>query len=449
MKHSAVTSQDNSQKKLSSFTNPPSRKASGDKGENMTGYLGSDPVDAKFPTERGRNAKILRLHASPHQAVIYATGAGTGIVDLLWQVPGSSATILDAQIPYDPGATQDALGHTPKHYCSMEVAVEFASAAYARAQELASRRGEFHRPVIGLGMTAAVASETHRHRGDRVFVAVRTADEIAVAYVVFPHKLSRKEQGKICDLIGVNMIMWAYGDDKSQEALEFRQICMWRCRIESGHFKVMRWRPDRYTFHPSVLKVPVLNPDTLFEKPFITKDGACQHAEGLDPKTDVLFFMSANPLHFGHEMVAKQMTNVFGKRVIMAVTASHPDKGTVSNEELIQRTRQFWWKWPVLLSRDPGLFIDKARLYPRFDMMIGADAMMGILNPKYYGGYDELVNVLAEFRKLGTTFYVAGREVDGVWRHQANISIPEGYRDLFMPVQGRWDISSTQMRSPS
>ncbi len=44
---------------------------------------------------------VRALHESPSQLVIAATGVGAGIQNILWSVPGSSATILDAILPYD------------------------------------------------------------------------------------------------------------------------------------------------------------------------------------------------------------------------------------------------------------------------------------------------------------------------------------------------------------
>ena len=54
---------------------------------------------------------------------------------------------------------------------------------------------------------------------------------------------------------------------------------------------------------------------------------------------------------------------------------------------------------------------------------------------------DELAT---EFRKLKTHFYVAPRVVDGQLLHRDVIEHP---RDLTSPLQGRWDVSSSQIRA--
>lgn len=408
-----------------------------------------EPTVFRLPSEGGTLRKIAALHESPYKVVIACTGAGTGVANLLWQAPGSSQTLLEEIVPYSRYALQDLIGVEPEKYCSEKTAIMMATAAYMRAQELVVRDGRMGDPVIGLGMTAAVASHDHRRGGDRVHAVVRAKDVIASVEIQFPKTLNREAQGKLCDLIGFNLIAWAAGDDRSQEALEKRQICLWRCGIESFHLEMMQWRFFRYTLHPAFIEPPELDVPNLFKFPLIWEDGRQPGvSDDLDPEKHLLFFTSANPLHHGHELVARQAERTFKKRVVMAITQRHPDKGVIPSSELARRAKQCYWSWPVLLSNDRGLYVDKALRYPGMGMLIGADAMMGILDPKYYpGGRIGLKIALETFETQGTMFYVAGREVGGVWRTVSDIKVPFGKRHLFLPIQGRWDVSSTQLRA--
>jgi hypothetical protein len=55
--------------------------------------------------------------------------------------------------------------------------------------------------------------------------------------------------------------------------------------------------------------------------------------------------------------------------------------------------------------------------------------------------------MLETFRELGTTFYVVGRVVDGTWTTIDDAPIPDVFRDLFKSVDGRHDVSSTELRT--
>ena len=80
---------------------------------------------------------VAELHETPTLLVVYATGAGAGLQQLLWAQPGASKTLLEAQFPYSREALIDLLGEEPAQYCSREAAIRMAVAAHARCRELA------------------------------------------------------------------------------------------------------------------------------------------------------------------------------------------------------------------------------------------------------------------------------------------------------------------------
>lgn len=67
-------------------------------------------------------------------------------------VPGASATVLEARVPYAMDATQELLGQTVTSFCSQESAVLMARRAYQRAAHLTPPGV----PILGISCTAAL-----------------------------------------------------------------------------------------------------------------------------------------------------------------------------------------------------------------------------------------------------------------------------------------------------
>jgi hypothetical protein len=147
-------------------------------------------------------------------------------------------------------------------------------------------------------------------------------------------------------------------------------------------------------------------------------------------------------------MAALAESNHPGMEVVFQMTGTHPVKGQIPHAVLMERTEQLRYRKPVLLMRGGGLYVEKARLLPGFSFLVGVDAALGLLNQKYYG--DTLAGLLAtlsEFDRLGTRFLVVGREINGVYTTLDDVPVPSKYRHLFVPVSGRWDVSSTELRN--
>jgi len=108
--------------------------------------------------------------------------------------------------------------------------------------------------------------------------------------------------------------------------------------------------------------------------------------------------------------------------------------------------------YDVLFTRGDPLYIDKARRFPGRTFVIGADALLRMLDPKWGTDPEEL---LQELRQLRVEFLVFGRQVDGVFvdarqaiaKALSMSARVQGEYKLFVPVDGRWDISSTAARA--
>jgi hypothetical protein len=101
----------------------------------------------------------------------------------------------------------------------------------------------------------------------------------------------------------------------------------------------------------------------------------------------------------------------------------------------------------LIFTKDDPLFIDKARRMPGSSFIIGADTALRMQDEKWYdGGRGAVINMLTELESLGCHFYVFGREVDGKWVNPEQ-SYPIIFGKMFIPLDGRWDISSSSLRS--
>lgn len=394
-----------------------------------------------FPSQTELDLVIRKLHESQWKAVVACTGAGAGLQDILWSVPGASATLLDAIMPYDRFALADFIGREPEKYCSRDTALWMATAAYRRAKELALRNGS-NAPVLGLGLTATVATGVAKKGDHRAFVAVKTANETAtVSITLTKGRLDRVGEGRACDLVALDAMLAAVGLPqvllREQLGISSEEIVRDGFGDEAARTYVVEPRPEVALAHLT---------DDVFARPLFMPDGTRLDAAALDPATHLIFPGSYHPLHYGHEAMALQAERMTGKKVVFSITAQHPDKGTLSEAEMLRRAEQFRWAWPVLFMKSGSLYVDKAEAFPGFGFLIGADAALGILDPKYYGGEDGRDRVLQRMRDLGTAFHVVGRQVGDRFMTHEDLPVPARFEKLFRPVSGRWDVRSRDLR---
>lgn len=380
---------------------------------------------------------VRSLHQSRLQLVIAATGTGAGIQNILWSVPGSSATILDAILPYDHLALQDFIGRKPKKSVSEETALSMASAAHRRCCELVLRKGGDVKNAVGLGVTGAVETVRERRGADEVCIAVRSSERMGVATIKFEKgALTRIDQGYVGDIAAIDAVLALGG---------LGQAPVPPHAALSGDLQLVDAGATAYKV--SLRDVPPLADGVpVFDRPLFQPDGTRGTYADLDPARHVLFWGSFNPLHFGHELMAAQAERMTGKEVVFAITATHPDKGALPPEELLRRAEQFRWRRPVLFAEKAALYVEKAKAFPGIGMLIGADVALGILNPRYYGGDRQCADALAELAATGARFYVVGREIEGKFVTLDDLPIPSHLRDLFVPVSGRWDVRSRDLR---
>jgi hypothetical protein len=359
---------------------------------------------------------------------VAATGAGAGLQASLWSVPGSSAFLAGAAFPYAAHETERLLGFRPARFCDADAAVELAVAAYLRGREAAfadASPAPIRTPVVGLGLTASVAS-LEPHRGDhRVFVATLGERGATVWSARLPKgtgQAQRSIDGQLADRLGVHALFAAVGIDGPEGPAPGAEI-------------TRRELPES-ELHALVYRRPVFGPGDARDKVLATE------------KCDlVLFPGSFDPCHEGHVMTADAVERQYGRRVAYTVTADPVHKPSLRAVDLLDRVASIRLgggrtRTIVLTERDP-LFIDKARQFPGAGIALGVDALVRMLDPAWGPKVGEM---LETFRVLGTRFYVVGRSVDGRWTTIDDLPIPERFRRLFESVTGRHDVSSTELR---
>ncbi len=347
---------------------------------------------------------------------LICTGAGAGLQQRLWEIPGSSAYLSGgsfASFPYRQEETDETLGFEPAGYCSDEAAMDLACVAYMRSYSFGGKK------PIGLGLTASVASE-REHRGEhRVHACVISDDRVLSGHWSIEKgvgSVKRAEDGKLCDLFGLDMILRAAG-------------------IESVNSLTL-----------SVQDSSALALERFYVHPFFSKNGDRLAA----PPADVVLMPgSYNPPHPGHVGLAVEVGNKSLKPVVFHVTADGPHKSPLSLQDLLKRTRMLRGH-DRLFTRGDALYIDKARRFPGVPIAMGADSLQRMLDPKW--GQD-VMQMLFEFSQLGTRFYVSDRPVDGKVLTMVEVMASSNLKNfdllfqLFHHVPGIWDFSSTQVRA--
>jgi len=387
-----------------------------------------------YPNEPNemRDEMLAKIIDRPIRLYVVATGAGAGIQQEIWRVPGCSAILCGSSFPYSKEEVAAFAGLTPEKFASEEFAIDLACAAYLRAVDPSQPDVE----PVGLAVTASV-STVKAHRGEhRAHIVCVTRDRIVGRTVILT-----KTAG--ADAQHARLVDGAEVDGAA--------ICVLLAALN----------PESEFLNSVCEDFEAKARERFFKHPVFRPDGTRQGVDGLNPNRP-LFPGAFDPPHEGHDEIARAVTNLSGDprqgadwlEPVFAICSTSPHKANISVQEMLRRAKVLKRRI-VLFTRDDPFYIDKARAFEGTPLVIGADALVRMLDPKW--GTDPKA-MFEEFHQLGTTFYVFGREIDGVFvtardaitRFASSMTSPDvplGSWSMFVAIPGRWDVSSTAVRT--
>lgn len=353
--------------------------------------------------------------------VLCITGGSSTIAALL-EVPGGSASVLEAIVPYSGAALNEWLGGPVDHYCSERTARAMAMAAFERARQLST--ADSH-TLIGIGATASLVSNRPKRGPHRIYVAWQTSRRTAAASCELTKgaRTRAEEEG-----VATQLIISAIA-----EACELHH-----------HEVELQQAGDSLTRRDQVA-LPTWTQLLLGERAHV--DAASPTGEFEQPP-HVLFPGAFNPIHDGHRRMARLAASRLGRPVTFELSIANVDKPPLDFLEIADRLSQFTGE-RVLLTRAPR-FVEKARLAPGCTFVVGVDTITRIGDAKYYGGGTaERDAAFAALAASGCRFLVFGRHMGGQFLTLSAVAIPPALRQLCDEISEedfREDVSSTSLR---
>ena len=364
------------------------------------------------------------IHASRTAAALVLAGGGTGAIPLLLRRPGGSRTVLDVAVPYGPAAVADYLGEEPAQACSVETAEALARRAFQRACQF---RGDGSLPVVGLGATAALATDRVRRGEDRLHAAAFDGSRILALELPFSSRqANRQAQETAAERAIVALLADAVGVASWRELAGARLADAGRrVEVEDDELAVVQDGAQSWvTAYPDGRRRP-----------------GGQIPTALMPG-------SFNPWHEAHLALWEAARRRFGDPVAYELSITNVDKPPLPTGEALRRAAQFRGRARLVLTAAPT-FVEKARLMPGAAFVIGADTARRVVEPVYYGGKPTMRAALRELRSLGARFVVAGRLEHGHFLQLRDLSLPAEAAGLFEAIPAeefRVDVSSTELR---
>ncbi|MEE8045991.1 MAG: hypothetical protein V3T49_04050 [Dehalococcoidia bacterium] len=150
-----------------------------------------------------------KLHSVPGRGCVVVTGAGIQAISDLFMMPGTSRTILEAQVPYARKALDEFVGVQAGQHVSAEEALLIADAALRRARHLTDA-DDGDQLLFGVGCTAAVATDRVRRGEDRAHIAWTTGTRSGGASIWFDKQArTRADEDAVVSAIILNSIAQA------------------------------------------------------------------------------------------------------------------------------------------------------------------------------------------------------------------------------------------------
>jgi hypothetical protein len=361
--------------------------------------------------------------------VIALTGGGSGTLSALLQTPGASRSVLEAVVPYSLASLVEWIGGQPDQACSAPTARAMAMASFMRARELAPDADV--KQLLGVGCTVSLATDRPKRgsrrghlafqRYDRTFEARFTLDELP------PNRADDEQIAAEHILAGV-----AKGCDRSEAASNLRSSVGHGVLAADEDVELLLGRR----------RLNVLGPGRWWD----------YLEEAATSSIRLVFPGAFNPPHAGHLTMVKIAESRMQCDAVWELSIENVDKPPldyISIDERFEWLRKIDDKRWIARSRAPT-FREKSELFPGATFVVGADTVLRIAEPRYYGGdvarRDEAI---ADIARQGCRFLVFGRVIDGRFKTLGDLNLPAELRSLCDEVPAsefREDVSSTELR---
>ena len=349
---------------------------------------------------------IQAIHATPRRGVFAVTGGGSLLLSQLLAVPGASATVLEAHIPYAERALREFLNAEPEQACSARTARALAMRCLVRARALG---GDF-----GFAITASLATNRPKRGRHRAHVAFHDAE-----------RLRAWEFGLDGDAPS------AYG--REQRAREEQRLAAFALRA--------------LAFSLGAADEPEIVGDLALGGPYAPVVLA-ERSHYPERPFKALLPGAFNPLHDGHRAMREDAARRLGVAVHFELCVVNVDKPPLDYFELNRRLGQFR-EAEVVVTSTPT-FVAKAKALGDVAFVVGVDTLRRVAEPRYYGGVQARDSAVEALRALGCSFLVYGRvDERGTFRALADLALPPALAALCTGVpeaEFRSDLSSTLIR---
>jgi len=433
---------------------------------------------------------VMELREASWRFVVSISGGGSAFISDYLALPGASASLLEALVPYSPEATEQFLGFQPENYCSERTARLLASTALRRATELDShafaRRADssqdtrdFSR-LVGVGATASLASSRPKRGEHRVFCAIQTRfGTYSASLTLKKDARTRQDEERLAaDFILSTALFVA----RRRTAKQTNETAEENWREYSANLPLeteMELLPEdvatiSWASLDSFGAALLFGGDENFKLGALRWNGGkidlarFSSGEEFDPKRPeerrvvpsfdnrALFPGSFNPPHVGHRQIA-ELTSVqpgTARRCELELAIRNVDKPPLDALEIIRRVAAIQESIPnarVWISNAPR-YVEKAELFPGATFALGTDTILRLADPKYEGNSVERRDAALErLRELDVKFVVFARKINGAFlsREELETRLPDAMRErcrFLTPEEFSNDVSSSELR---
>jgi hypothetical protein len=367
-------------------------------------------------------ATIAAIHHSGHALVLAITGGGSSVIGDLLRIPGGSQSVLEAVVPYSEAALRLWLYGQPDQACAPRTARGMAMAAWMRARALADAEFPIQR-LIGLGCTASLASDRPKRGPHRVHIAWQSlAATNTMSLELNKGTRTRAEE----ETLVAALIVDALGEAASAAPRVPPELLPGEVPVITATVAPLAWQELLLG-----QRQRVAGPET----------NAAAHTKAIFPG-------AFNPLHDGHRTMARIAAQRLQMPVAYELSIKNVDKSPLDYTEIEERVTKLAGESSYWLTRAPT-FVAKSAIFPGATFILGADTVIRIADPKYYGDLPARDAALETIANNGCRFLVFGRASQHDFLTLDELALPPALRalcDQVPPEDFRMDIHSTDLR---